>query len=358
MIRPPDLRRPAAIDARWLTAILQGAGVDAVVEGFTAQGVGAGQIGESIRFTLAYERCGEDAPSSLVGKFPSPDADSRQTGHALGNYVREVRFYQHLAAGALVSTPRCLFAEVDEATSEFVLMMEDLSPAKQGDQLHGVTLDQARLAVIQAGRLHASHWNDEGLDHLPWVSGSRAAPAGAMTKETVARLWQGFKERYGDRLGPQQIHVGDWICTRFADFAAQHDGPRCLTHNDYRPDNMMFGTAAGGRAITVLDWQSFAYGTGPTDLAYFLAGALPADVRRQAEPELLGLYHQTLSAHGVSAYDKEDLKRQYGRGGHLLFMTAFIAAMIVVRTPRGDDMFLQMLGGAAQHLVDHDALDP
>ena len=337
--------------------MLQAGGTDAVVSGFRAANVGSGQIGESIRFVLNYERRSDDAPSSIVGKFPSPAEDSRQTGHALGNYLREVRFYQQLASGALVRTPRCYFTDVDEATSEFVLMMEDLAPAEQGDQLVGVTLDQARLVVAEAAKLHASHWDDDGLDALPWVSGAKAAPPSAMTEAGVAMLWQGFKDRYGERLRPDWTHVGDWISTRFASLAVGHDGPRCLTHNDYRPDNMMFGGPAGGHPVTVLDWQSFAYGAGPTDVAYFLAGALPADVRRQAEPELLGLYHQTLTGLGVVGYDMADLKRHYGRGAYLLFMTAFIAAMIVVRTPRGDEMFLRMLGGAAQHLLDHGVMD-
>jgi len=353
----PDIRRPGEIDAGWLTAVLQAGGVDAVVKGFRAANVGSGQIGESIRFNLDYERRSDDAPASLVGKFPSPADDSRQTGHTLGNYLREVRFYQQLAAGALVRTPRCYFTDVDEASSEFVLMMEDLAPAEQGDQLRGVTLDQARLVVAEAAKLHASHWNDEGLDALPWVSGAKAAPAGGMTEAVVVQLWQGFKHRYAEHLRPDQADVGDWISTRFASLAGGHDGPRCLTHNDYRPDNMMFGGPAGGHPVTVLDWQSFAYGAGPTDVAYFLAGALPAEVRRQAEPELLNLYHQTLTGLGVSGYDMSDLKRHYGRGGYLLFMTAFIAAMIVNRTPRGDAMFLRMLDGAAQHLLDHGVVD-
>ena len=45
------------------------------------------------------------------------------------------------------------------------------------------------------------------------------------------------------------------------------------------------------------------------------------------------------------------------RVGFLLFMTAFFAAMIVKRTERGDDMFMQMLGSAAQHIRDHSALE-
>jgi hypothetical protein len=93
----PDIRRPAAVDAAWLTAVLQQGGVDAAVRDFTAANVGTGQIGESVRFVLDYARAGDDAPASLVGKFPSSGEQSRSTGVALGNYIREVRFYQQLA---------------------------------------------------------------------------------------------------------------------------------------------------------------------------------------------------------------------------------------------------------------------
>lgn len=349
----PDIRRPEAIDADWLTAVVQAGGVDAVVGGFTAKPVGTGQIGDSVRFRLHYARRGAGAPDSLVGKFPAAGEESRNTGVALGNYIREVRFYQQLAATALIQTPRCWFTDVDEATSAFVLMMEDLAPAEQGDQLTGVTLDQARRVVVEAAKLHASHWGDDGLDELPWVSGSKAAPPSAATDENVRALWEGFKARYGPSLEPAWVTAGDWLAGRFLEFARAHDGPRCLTHNDFRPDNMMFATPAGGHPVTVLDWQSYAYGAGPTDLAYFLAGALPPELRRAHEPALLKLYLDTLTAHGVRGYGLTDLQRHYGRGGYLLFVTAFFAAMIVTQTERGDRMFLQMLGSAAEHMWDH-----
>jgi len=352
----PDIRSPADIDADWLTAVLRTGGVDARVSAFTARGVGTGQIGDSVRFKLEYAGARPaDAPASLVGKFPSAGAESRATGVALGNYLREVRFYQQLAPAALVSTPRCWFTDVDEATSDFVLMMEDLAPAEQGDQLQGVSLDQARLVVEQAGLLHASHWGDDTLDELPWVSGSKAAPPSAATPEMVMMLWQGFKARYDGKLSDRCIRIGDWLAGQSADFAEQHPGPRCLTHNDFRPDNMMFGTAAGGRPVTVLDWQSFAYGTGATDVAYFLAGALPPEIRRAHEAELLELYLATLGRHGVTGYDMATLKRDYGRGAYLLLLTGFFAAMIVTQTERGDRMFLQMVESAATHLEDHGA---
>ncbi|MEO8113262.1 MAG: hypothetical protein ABI655_02700 [Phenylobacterium sp.] len=48
----PDIRRPGAVDADWLTAVLQAGGVDAVVGGFSAKAVGAGLIGDSVRGML------------------------------------------------------------------------------------------------------------------------------------------------------------------------------------------------------------------------------------------------------------------------------------------------------------------
>jgi hypothetical protein len=352
----PDIRRPDAVDAAWLTAALQGAGVDAVVKSFTAKAVGTGQIGDSVRFGLTYERGGDQAPASLVGKFPSADPQSFATGVMLGNYLREVMFYTHLAKGALIATPQCLFTDVDAANGEFVLLMEDLAPAEQGDQLAGVTLDQARLVIDQAARLHASHWDDAGLDDLAWVSGSKAAPVSAATGDTVMLLWRGFRERYAARLSFDCIEIGETLASRAGLLSELRTGPKCLTHNDFRPDNMMFGTPAGGRAITVLDWQSFAYGVGATDVAYFLAGALPAEVRRAAEPELLERYLAGLTRHGVSGYDRAALMADYRTGAFLLFFTAFFAAMVVKQTPRGDDMFMQMLGSASQHILDHDAM--
>lgn len=352
----PDIRRPGAIDAAWLTAVLQNAGVDAVVSEFEAKNVGTGQIGESVRFRLRYEREGEGAPASLVGKFPSPDETSRGTGIMLGNYLREVRFYQQLAPKALVQTPRCWFADTDETGGEFVLMMEDLAPAEQGDQLQGVTLDQARLVVEQAARLHGAFWNDESLDDLPWVQGSKAAPASAVTPELVSGLWQGFRARYAERLQPHWIEVGEALTSRWGAFSERTPGPRTLAHHDFRPDNMMFGTPAGGYPVTVLDWQSFTYAVGATDVAYFLAGALPPQVRRAHEAELLDLYHRELIRLGVTGYSMDDLRRDYGVGAFQLFLTAFFASMVVVQTPRGDDMFMQMLGSACDHIADHDAL--
>jgi hypothetical protein len=351
----PDIRRPADVTPDWLTAVLRAGGVDAPVVAFTAANVGTGQLGESVRFALDYADPVAGAPRSIVGKFPAPGIESRTAGVTLGNYRREVKFYQELQASALVSTPRCYFAEIDPATHDFVLMMEDLAPAAQGDQLLGVTLDQARLVIGEAAKLHASHWQDDDLDELDWVNGARVAP-NPVAPEIIAALWTGFLNRYGARASAQARAVGDGLCARLDLYEELRQGPRCLTHNDFRPDNMMFATPSGGRAVTVLDWQSIGYGPGGADVGYFIAGAITPAQRRAHGPALVDLYIAELAARGVVGYGPETVARHVVAGALQLFLTAFFAAMLVTQTPRGDDMFFKMIDGATALIADERAI--
>jgi hypothetical protein len=350
----PDIRPPDAITPDWLTAVLRAGGIDAEVRSFAAAKVGTGQIGDSVRFRLDYARAPRQAPRSLVGKFPSAGEESRSAGVSLGNYAREVNFYRHLADSALIHTPRCYFAEVDPATSDFVLMMEDLSPARQGDQLAGVTLDQAALVMDEAAKLHASHWEDGAMDALPWLNGTRDAPRPIETA-TLLAFWPAFRDRYGARVTADAARVGEMLCASFDLFEALQ-GPRCLVHADFRPDNMMFGTDEGGYPVTTLDWQSVGYGHAATDVAYFLAGAITPDERREHGPALIARYRAKLAELGVGRYDRADFERDFARGGFQLFITAYFAAMAVTQTARGDDMFFQMLNGAVALILDSDAL--
>jgi hypothetical protein len=41
----------------------------------------------------------------------------------------------------------------------------------------------------------------------------------------------------------------------------------------------------------------------------------------------------------------------------LVIVGGVFAAMIVTQTPRGDEMFIQRLSSAAEHMLEHGALD-
>lgn len=347
--------RPGAVTPNWLTSVLRKAGHDVTVADMTAKRVGTGQVGESVRFQLKYQGDAKGAPATIVGKFPSSDDESRATGVNFGNYIREVNFYHLLAPTAGITTPICLHADVETETSEFVLMMEDLAPAEQGDQMRGVSVEQARLALDEAAKLHASHWDDPAIDELGWITDTKTAPE-VSTPDLMKTLWAAFRERYGNRIPADCIEIGEAITRNMDHYRHGYDGPRCLIHMDYRPDNMMFGTAAGGYPLAVVDWQSLGLGCGMHDVSYFLSGALKRDVRRQHERALLEGYHAKLKSLGVSDYSFDDVWNGYARYSFSLFIMAFAASMIVERTERGDDMFFAMMRGGADHVLDVDAL--
>jgi Phosphotransferase enzyme family len=355
--RNPDIPivRSAGVDASWLTRVFRAAGIEATVSAVEARRVGTGQVAESVRFNLAYEGDASGAPATVVGKFPSPDPISREAGVRFGNYVREVNFYRQFAPTAGIRTPRALYADVDPDSSEFVLIMEDLAPAVQGDQLADLPVDAAALVLEEAAKLHASHWGDDRLDQLPWFFESRTGP-NILGAEAISGLWSGFRERYGARIAPHCVEIGEAVTAAYGRYKSGYEGPKCLVHNDFRPDNMMFGTAAGGYPVTVVDWQTLGYGCCMADVSYFLAGALSRDHRRAHEAELLRGYHRGLIGLGVSDYPFETLWRDYARYSFALFIMAFTAAMVVERTERGDHMFFAMLESGAAHVQDHDAL--
>lgn len=353
----PDIPiiRPAAVTPQWLTAVLRRAGHEVTVRDMKAKRVGTGQVGESVRFELTYQGDAKNAPRTIVGKFPSSDEESRATGVNFGNYIREVNFYHQFAPNAGVTTPVCLHADVELETSEFILMMEDLAPAEQGDQMRGLSLEQTKLALDEAAKLHASHWDDLSIDDLAWVTDTKAAPPVA-TPELMNMLWVGFRERYGERIPADCIEIGEAITRNFDFYRNGYEGPRCLIHMDFRPDNMMFGTPAGGYPLAVVDWQSLGFGCGMSDISYFLSGALKREDRRKHERALLEGYLAKLQALGVKNYTIDDVWAGYARYSFSLFIMAFAASMIVERTPRGDDMFFAMMRGGADHVLDVNAL--
>ena len=348
--------RPAVVTPDWMTSVLRKAGYVARVTSLDSKRVGTGQVGESVRFALAYDGSPNGAPATVVGKFPSSDETSRRAGVLFGNYIREVKFYNELAATALIATPRALHADVDLATHEFVLIMEDLAPARQGDQLEGVTVDQAALVLGEAAKLHASHWGEDRFDSAPWLHNVAASPKNT-PDDMMAQLWAGFCDRYGARVTPHVRVIGDTITAAFDRFQFGYDGPKCLTHNDFRPDNMMFGTAQGGHPIVVVDWQSLGYGCCMADVSYFLGGALGQADRRAHDRDLLRGYHAQLLALGVKDYSFERLWRDYAHYSFALFNMGYAAAMVVERTERGDDMFFAMIDTAAAHIMDLGALE-
>jgi Phosphotransferase enzyme family len=339
----------ADLTAEFLTDALRGHLGTASVAAVETAPVGTGQVSDCYRLHLTYD--GPTVlPSTLIAKVPAADPASRNAARAFRTYEIEASFYEQIAPGLPVALAACYYAGYDAGPDEYVVLLEDLAPACPGDQLAGIDPDDAAAAIAELAALHAAGWDSQALAALPWLN--RASPdASALMTAVVADLYPGFRDRYGARLGPGTLSLIEDFLPRAGGYLRISEEPRTIVHGDFRADNLLFGPA---RPV-VLDWQTCGYGAGTGDLSYFLGSSLQVADRQCHEESLARQYHAALASRGVELVwnDCWNSYRRHAFGGIVMDV---IAAMVVQRTERGDEMFATMADRHARHAIDLDAL--
>ncbi len=347
-VRLPVPRSLDEVTSAWLSLAL-GESIEVV----SRDRVGTGQVGLSVRFVLAGPA---NTPASVVVKLPSDDAQSRATGVAMRNYEREVRFYAEVAPTVGIRTPRCWYGDWDSKSGDFVLVLEDLAPATQGDQIEGCSLDHAALALEELAKLHAPRWGDHSLEDLSWLS-HRDPQGSAMLQALYQSLWPGFVDIYGPSMTSSQIVLGERLGASLSTWVVDDGVPPTVTHGDYRLDNMLFGDESGGYPLAVVDWQTPGRGVALSDASYFLGAGLLSSERRAHEVDLMREYHGRLVAGGVSAFTWDACWEGYRRYAFSGCVMSVVASMIVGSSDRGIAMFSAMTERHFQHAEDVDAAD-
>ena len=354
--RPPLVADPDLVTPEWLTHVLRHAGaIDAAtkVSSFEASAIGTGQVGANVRYALSYDRADPKAPATVVGKFSSRDEASAAAGVAALTYETEVAFYRDLAHTVDISRPRCHFAEVRSGTADVVLVMEDIAPAEQGDQIAGCTVPEASLAVEEAARLHGPRWGDPTLAELPWLdAGDISAGIAAILGSHLGGVRRALprRARPGHARGRSPGRRARAGAAR-GRVVTPHAGAQRLPARQHA-----FRRRRSGPALTVVDWQTVRLGVGPSDVAYFLGSAFAPERRRSCERDLLSRYHRTLvEDYGVAGYPFDHCWRDYVRSSYGSLLMAVFASMMVGRTDRGDAMFMAMANRSAQMAADLNA---
>jgi hypothetical protein len=356
LMRAPGVVGSAgAVTAAWMTEVLRASraiGEDGAVSALRATSIGTGQIGDNVRFSIQYE--GTPGPRTVVCKFGSSVPASAAAGVQMRLYETEVAFYRELADTVEVARPHCYFAAVTPGTADAVLVMEDLAPAVQGDQIEGCGVAEAGLAVDEAARLHGPRWGDPTLGELEWLA-SRGGGGGGL-ELAVPLVWEGFVERYGSRILPVTLEAGRELAALGPHLSRRRTHTLTPTHTDFRLDNMLFASPSGGRPIVVVDWQTVGLGTGVQDVAYFLGNAFAPEIRRSCEAELVARYHRRLVGdYAVEDYPLDQCWSEYVSFSYSSLAMAVFASMTVGRTDRGDAMFMAMANRSAQMAADLDA---
>ncbi len=333
------IRTPDQLTAEWLGDVL----ARPVTELSSVERIGTGQMSQTHRVRFVAD--GRD--DSVVVKLASDDPTSRATGVGMGAYLREIAFYRNLASRIGGPLPHCHLAEYDTAEGWFTLVLEDMSAAIQGDQIAGCSVDEARVALRSLARIHAPVLGDLALGTADYLN-----QPNPLTQEVLAMLLPGFIERYGERIAPEHAEV----CRRFIEvlgpWSEQQRPPLGLVHGDYRLDNLLFGDGT----CRVVDWQTMTWGPAMLDCSYFIGLSLRVDDRRAHEQELVRTYHDELLAAGVTSLSWEHAWEEYRRQAFYGVLLTVAAAMVVVQTERGDEMFMTSLARNAQQILDLDAL--
>ncbi|KIX92394.1 uncharacterized protein Z520_11869 [Fonsecaea multimorphosa CBS 102226] len=338
------------LSPQWLSKAL---GFDVV--GAKSSRIGTGQIGEVHRIELEYGSKTRAGPASVVAKMASLDGDCKSFGIDSGLYEREVRFYKEVAP--LLTTgpiPTVYRVERDEASGEFVILMSD-NAGRVGSDINGATLEEAKLAMSELGRLHGLILNHVPLENHGWMKRTRAWSS----EEHMLGYWKLFQERYGDRLKPEHREIGQKFIDSFEAYHATLDAtsaPTGLVHGDYRLDNILFRDTAD-LPLTLVDWQTCYWGPILHDPSYFLGLAVTPEFRREHGEELLKIYHQALSASSPCPISIHECKAGVQMHSFTGMRQAITAASLVERTTRGDDLFLTMFERSCEHVIDTKALE-
>ena len=346
---------PDGLDPAWLGERLRQAGVigDAEITALSWEPIGTGQVGDSARISLTYDRPGA-GPATVAGKVPAADETSRTTAATLGLYAKEVGFYRDLRHRVDVRAPVAHVAEVADNGVDFLLIFEDLGPARGGNQLASCSAADARAGVTQAAALHAPSWDNPAITDLDWLQRPEAVVEHIRGLYGTAQ--QIFRERYKDSLEPEFMKLCDDLNDMRELWYGREVGTKCLIHGDFRLDNMLFDIHGGAEEIAVLDWQTVGTGSGLMDIGYFLGTGIGDELRRAHEGELLDRYCAEMTRRGVPLC-RDAIWDDYVIGALHGVSTAVFSAAFVERTERGDANFLSMARGGCALALHHGSLD-
>jgi len=340
-----------AIDAGWLQRALAAGGApdlpairNVAVEDI---GDGIGLMGEIVRCHVTWEKKTTTAPESVVVKLPSQNRKSLRLDRRLSLYKREYDYYRHIGGQAPIRSPALLYGDYEEESRRFVLVLEDLRGMTSSDQIVGATAAQARTVVRALARLHGFYWN---MTDRP--------PASGLYDGSSPKSVKPLQLAYLANLAPALDHLGGLLTSEMRRLARAYRpllaeppsgiaAPMTVIHGDVRLDNMFFDSS-GGDDVALVDWQACCVGYGLYDVAYFLGGSVPVEVRREIEREALGEYWDIVCGMGVRDFAFEDCWWLYRQS-----VLSLLLPMVVIcgGLDVGDDRTRRLMTIAAQRTL-------
>ena len=327
------------ITPQWLTEALSSTGtrLNVVVTSLFIEPIAeltcAGQLA---RLHLSFNQPQSTLPRTLVAKLHAPDEPLRAKIRPFTPDKSEILFYQQLADEVPLRTPHCYYSAMNVADGKYVRILEDLAPAKVGDQIRGSTAKEAALALRAIAGFHAHWWNSERIKEFDWLT-SVTTDSDSVSRYILNQYREAFPifvDKTGALLTDAVKIFGEQLPEKLTGKSQFGKPPKTLVHGDFRLENVFFGASLGEPGFAVIDWQDISHGEGVSDVAWFIGGCLQVTSKRQVEEQqLLKIYHETLKTNGVNRYTFEACWEDY----RLAMSRYFVQAVLMVASLNPED---------------------
>jgi hypothetical protein len=341
------------VDSDWLTAAMRRSGRLAPTESVTlieVQSMTAGTAFSTMMYRLILDGPA-GFPSTAILKLPI-EGPVRTLLDGIGAYRRELTFYSELAPALPVRVAEAYVTETSSESTDFVLVLEDLTDLEPGDQLRGLTIAQAEGAVDYLAAFHGWAWENARLpefaDRFPPLDG----PVGSAVQQQFGQVfkvtWPGAREY----MSGDALKVGDALPDLLPFFIAELAAPRTIAHGELRAENLFLSPDGG---ILMVDFQTVGQEAGIIDLAYLISQSLPTEVRRGHDEALIRRYHDGLMSAGVEDYSFDEAWRQYRLAVAFNLILPGVAFMTFDSTDdRGQRLLIEMLRRASSAINELD----
>ena len=318
---------------------------------FSFQAVGSGQVGDSYRLSLDWNN--NEGPETIIAKCSAKDLTSRQTAKNMNLYEIEAYWYNQYGNKIPIRCPEAYFVGLDKKDiGNFIMFMEDLSPARQISQMAGCNVNDIRLALDEVALLHRAHWDDNNLSKIKCLNYGKDRKK--FIKQFLIEIYPDWCSRYKDRIDKSILEMGKSLIDRYDSYIEIKTEPIVLSHGDFRLDNMLFYDNNG--RVAVLDWQTLSAGVPMADIAYCISTSFSdSNDRKIHEESLVSRYLKKLNLDD-GVYPYELAWRDYRRCSFVGFLMGVISSMLVERTERGDEMFAVMVERSGKQAIQLESL--
>lgn len=349
-------RSAAELTVDWLSGVLASSG--AMAAGSRVRDLRLERIAEGVGFASflyrAHLALDGDGPATVIIKWPTDYPAYLELAQSIQLYDREVAFYNDVAPTAPISAPRAHFAAIEDDSTDFVIVMEDLAALENADHLQGLSIDRAQAVLDELAHFHAWGWAMEpaAAKNPAFLHIDDPRMAGLFGVGAAAG-WPIYLQ-HGRASAPEGL------ADVLHDYAALAPGllgaltePATLVNGDLRADNLFFGDS--GPHVTV-DYQFAGRGCGMWDVAYLVGQGLTPHERDGRERELVAGYLDTLAGLGID-YPFAKAWQQF-QIAVVVQIALPLLAMVSWETlnPRGQELLQVLMERSFAIIADSDAM--